>query len=125
MTGIEGEVGVEGQGEAVAGSEDDRHEIVADPGESEGEREEVESGHQTEHSDSEEKEEYGQRIVASRRTAAVQSESDGSDKIAYVDQDDEEVDQVGRYCCFTMASCYRYFSYAYMRWLLPSQITTS
>lgn len=92
---------MEGRGEAEVESEDDPHEIVP---ESECQREEeLEAGHHREHSDSEEKEEYSQRIVSSRRTAAVQSESDRYDKNAYVDQDGEEVNQAGRYCCISIS----------------------
>uniref|UniRef100_A0A7N0ZY05 RNA polymerase-associated protein LEO1 n=1 Tax=Kalanchoe fedtschenkoi TaxID=63787 RepID=A0A7N0ZY05_KALFE len=100
----EGEAGVEGQGEAGVESEwgGDPNEVVPDPGESEGEREEVERGHQREDSDgketdSEEKEEeYGRRVATSRRKAAVETGSDRSEENAYADDDDDEVDQAGR-----------------------------
>ncbi|CAM8927696.1 unnamed protein product [Rhodiola kirilowii] len=89
----DGEVGEEGQGEAEVESEGDPHEIGPDPGESEGEREEVEGSHHREdidekETDSEEKEEYGQRVVTSR--------SERSEENVYVDNDDDEVDQAGR-----------------------------
>ncbi|PPR85312.1 hypothetical protein GOBAR_AA35385 [Gossypium barbadense] len=73
-----------------------------DPGESEGERvqssQEVDIGDQREESeaketDSDEKEDYGQRVVTSRRREVIESGSERSEENHYPDNEDEEVDQ--------------------------------
>lgn len=77
-------------------------EVEPDPGESEGEREasseEVDIGDDREVSeakdaDSDEKEDYGRRVVASRRHEIVESGSERSEDQHYADHEDEEVDQ--------------------------------
>uniref|UniRef100_A0A7N0TPH0 RNA polymerase-associated protein LEO1 n=1 Tax=Kalanchoe fedtschenkoi TaxID=63787 RepID=A0A7N0TPH0_KALFE len=93
--------GVEGQGEAEVESDGDPHEVDLDPGESEGERDDMERGHQREDSDgketdSEEREEYGRRAATSRPKGAVEVGSERSEENAYADIDEEEVDQAGR-----------------------------
>ncbi|KAK9278642.1 hypothetical protein L1049_028215 [Liquidambar formosana] len=102
---IEGEGEAEGQGEAEVESEGDIRDADPDPGESEGERDqssqEVEVDDQREESegketDSDEKEEYGQRVVTSRRRDVVESGSERSEENHYVDNEDEEVDQARR-----------------------------
>ncbi|XP_059442458.1 protein LEO1 homolog [Corylus avellana] len=97
--GAEGEGEVEGHGEAEVESEGELHDVDPDPGESEGERDqssqEVEVGDQREESegkdtDSDEKEEYGQRVVTSKRRDVIES---GSEENHYPDNEDEGVDQ--------------------------------
>ncbi|XWS37284.1 hypothetical protein CRYUN_Cryun19dG0030000 [Craigia yunnanensis] len=98
----EGEAEVEGHGEAEVESDDDLRDVEPDPGESEGEREqssqEVDIGDRREESeakdtDSDEKEEYGQRVVTSRRREVIESGSERSVEHHYPDNEDEEVDQ--------------------------------
>ncbi|OMO51213.1 Leo1-like protein [Corchorus capsularis] len=98
----EGEGEVEGHGEAEVESDSDLRDVEPDPGESEGEREqssqEVDIGDQREESeakdtDSDEKEEYGQRVVTSRRREVIESGSERSEENHYPDNEDEEVDQ--------------------------------
>ncbi|TYJ05912.1 hypothetical protein E1A91_A12G196600v1 [Gossypium mustelinum] len=98
----EGEVEVEGHGEAEVESDGDLRDLEPDPGESEGERvqssQEVDIGDQREESeaketDSDEKEDYGQRVVTSRRREVIESGSERSEENHYPDNEDEEVDQ--------------------------------
>ncbi|XVF08947.1 hypothetical protein REPUB_Repub07fG0048600 [Reevesia pubescens] len=98
----EGEAEVEGHGEAEVESDGDLRDVEPDPGESEGEREqssqEVDIGDHREESeakdtDSDEKEEYGQRVVTSRRREVIESGSERSEENHYPDNEDEEVDQ--------------------------------
>ncbi|XWS51210.1 hypothetical protein CRYUN_Cryun12cG0157300 [Craigia yunnanensis] len=98
----EAEAEVEGHGEAEVESDGDLRDVEPDPGESEGEREqssqEVDIGDQREESeakdtDSDEKEEYGQRVVTSRRREVIESGSERSEEHHYPDNEDEEVDQ--------------------------------
>ncbi|CAL5327058.1 unnamed protein product [Camellia sinensis] len=98
----EGEGEVEGQGEAEVESEGELRDADPDPGESEGERDqssqEVEVADQREESEgkqseSDEKEEYGQRVVTSRRRDVIESGSERSEENHYADNEDEEVDQ--------------------------------
>lgn len=101
---VEGEAEVEGQGEVEVEMESDGELHDADPvhGESEGERDqssqEVEVGDQREESEgkdseSDEKEDYGHRVVTSRRRDVIESGSERSEENRYVDNEDEEVDQ--------------------------------
>ncbi|XP_057459803.1 protein LEO1 homolog isoform X2 [Actinidia eriantha] len=98
----EGEAEIEGQGEAEVESEGELREVDHDPGESEGERDqssqEVEVDGQREESEgkeseSDEKEQYGQRVVTSRRRDVIESGSEKSEEHHYADNEDEEVDQ--------------------------------
>ncbi|KAM3269182.1 protein LEO1 isoform X1 [Capsicum chacoense] len=98
----EGEGEVEGQGEAEMESEGEMQDVDPGHGESEGERDqssqEVEVGDQRVHSEgrdseSDEKEEYGQRVVTSRRREVIDSESERSEENQYADNEDEEVNQ--------------------------------
>ncbi|XVF54420.1 hypothetical protein PTKIN_Ptkin05aG0178800 [Pterospermum kingtungense] len=98
----EGEAEVEGHGEAEVESDGDIRDVEPDPGESEGEREqssqEVDIGDQRDESeaketDSDEKEEYGQRVVTSRRREIIESGSERSEEHHYPNNEDEEVDQ--------------------------------
>ncbi|XP_065878560.1 protein LEO1 homolog [Euphorbia lathyris] len=102
----EGEGEGEDEGEAHEDveieSEGEMREVEPDPGESEGERDEssedVDVGDDREVSeakdaDSDEKEDYGQRVVTSRRHDIIESGSDRSSGQHYVDHEDEEVDQ--------------------------------
>ncbi|MBA0863842.1 hypothetical protein Goshw_026569 [Gossypium schwendimanii] len=98
----EGEAEVEGHGEAEVESDGDLRDLEPDPGESEGERvqssQEVDIGDQREESeaketDSDEKEDYGQRVVTSRRREVIESGSERSEENHYPDNEDEEVDQ--------------------------------
>ncbi|KAF5477130.1 hypothetical protein F2P56_003802 [Juglans regia] len=98
----EGEGEVEGHGEVEVESEGELHNVDPDPGESEGERDqssqEVEVGDQREESegkdtDSDEKEEYGQRVVTSKRRDVIESGSERSEERHYPDNEDEEVEQ--------------------------------
>ncbi|KAL7192244.1 hypothetical protein ACSBR2_024144 [Camellia fascicularis] len=98
----EGEGEVEGQGEAEVESEGELRDADPDPGESEGERDqssqEVEVADQREESEgkqseSDDKEEYGQRVVTSRRRDVIESGSERSEENHYADNEDEEVDQ--------------------------------
>ncbi|KAK9996218.1 hypothetical protein SO802_020904 [Lithocarpus litseifolius] len=98
----EGEIEVEGPGEAEVESEGELVEVEPDPGESEGERDqssqEVEVGDQRneiggKETDSDEKEDYGQRVVTSKRRDVIESGSERSDENHYPDNDEEEVDQ--------------------------------
>ncbi|XWS60456.1 hypothetical protein CRYUN_Cryun07bG0037800 [Craigia yunnanensis] len=98
----EGEAEVEGHDEAEVESDGDLHDVEPDPGESEGEREqssqEVDIGDQREESeakdtDSDEKEDYGQKVVTSRRREVIERGSKRSDENHYPDNEDEEVDQ--------------------------------
>lgn len=98
------EGGVENQGEPEEESEGELHDATADHGESEGERDqsspEVEAGDQRDesegkYSESDGREEYGQRVVTSRRRDVVESESERSEGNHFVDNGDEEVDQDG------------------------------
>lgn len=98
----EGEGEVEGHGEVEVESDVELHDVEPDPGESEGEREqssqEIDIGDQREESevkdsDSDEKEEYGQRVVTSRRREVIESGSERSEENHYPDNEDEEVDQ--------------------------------
>ncbi|XP_044477084.1 protein LEO1 homolog isoform X2 [Mangifera indica] len=93
----EGEVQV-GHGEAYVESEGELRDVEPDPGESEGEgdqiSQEVDVVDQREESeakytDSDEKEEYGQRVVTSRRREVVESGSERSDENHYPDNEDE------------------------------------
>ncbi|XP_010546202.1 PREDICTED: protein LEO1 homolog isoform X2 [Tarenaya hassleriana] len=97
----EGEVDVEGHGEAEPETDGEPGDVEPDPGESEGEREqswqEGDVGNQREESeardaDSENKEEYEERVATSRRQNVVESGSERSDGKHY-EYDDEEVDQ--------------------------------
>ncbi|KDP31332.1 hypothetical protein JCGZ_11708 [Jatropha curcas] len=99
---VEGEDEVEGHEDVEVESEGEMREVEPDPGESEGEREpsseEVDVGDEREVSeakdaDSDEKEEYGHRVVASRRRDIIESGSDRSEEQHYSDHEDEEVDQ--------------------------------
>lgn len=101
---VEGEAEVEGQGEVEVEMESDGELHDADPvhGESEGERDqssqEVEVGDQREESEgkdseSDEKEDYGHRVVTSRRRDVIESGSERSEENRYADNEDEEVDQ--------------------------------
>lgn len=83
-------------------SEGEMRDVEPDPGESEGERDqssqEVDAVDQREESeakytDSDEKEDYGQRVVTSRRREVVESGSERSEENHYPDNEDEEVDQ--------------------------------
>ncbi|XP_057480745.1 protein LEO1 homolog [Actinidia eriantha] len=96
----QGEAEIEGQGEAEVESEGELRDH--DPGESEGERDqssqEVEVDVQREasegkESESDEKEQYGQRVVTSRRRDVIESGSEKSEENHYADNEDEEVDQ--------------------------------
>ncbi|KAH9778096.1 protein LEO1-like [Citrus sinensis] len=98
----EGEGEVEGHGEAEVESEGEMHDAEPDPGQSEGERDqssqEVDVVDQREESeakytDSDEKEEYGQRVATSRRREVIESGSERSEENHYPDHEDEEVDQ--------------------------------
>ncbi|XVF11814.1 hypothetical protein REPUB_Repub08aG0059900 [Reevesia pubescens] len=98
----EAEAEVEGHGEAEVESDGDLRDVEPDPGESEGERDQssqdVDIGDQREESeakdtDSDEKEEYGQRVVTSRRREVIASASERSEENHYPDNEDEEVDQ--------------------------------
>ncbi|XP_075661704.1 protein LEO1 homolog isoform X1 [Castanea sativa] len=98
----EGEIEVEGPGEAEVESEGELVEVEPDPGESEGERDqssqEVEVGDQRDEiggkeTDSDEKEDYGQRVVTSKRRDVIESGSERSEENHYPDNDEEEVDQ--------------------------------
>ncbi|OVA00791.1 Leo1-like protein [Macleaya cordata] len=105
----EGEVDIEGQGEVEVESEAELHDVDPDRGESEAERvqsspERAQSSPEREISDqrvesegkeaeSDEEEEYGQRVVTSRRRDVVDSESERSEEHHYVDNEDEEVDE--------------------------------
>ncbi|XP_057489506.1 uncharacterized protein LOC130775420 [Actinidia eriantha] len=98
----EGEAEIEGQGEAEVESEGELREVDHDPGESEGERDqssqEVEVDGQREESEgkeseSDEKEQYGRRVVTSRRRDVIESGSEKSEEHHYADNEDEEVDQ--------------------------------
>ena len=95
---------MEGHGEVEIESEGELQGVEPDPGEeSEGERDqssqEVDVGHHGEEEsegkevDSEDREEYGQRVVTSRRHDLVESESERSEENHYIDNEDEEVDQ--------------------------------
>ncbi|GMY15531.1 protein LEO1 homolog isoform X1 [Fagus crenata] len=95
----EGEGEVEGHGEVEVESEGELRDVEPDPGESEGDRDqssqEVEVGDQREESegkdtDSDEKEDYGQRVVTSKRRDVIES---GSEENHYPDNEEEEVDQ--------------------------------
>ncbi|XAR65526.1 hypothetical protein NMG60_11009677 [Bertholletia excelsa] len=99
---VEGEGEVDGQGDAEVESEGELNEIDPDHGGSEGEREqssqEVEVADQREESEgkeseSDEKEEYGQRVVTSRRRDVIESGSERSEENHFADNEDEEVDQ--------------------------------
>ncbi|KAJ8752729.1 hypothetical protein K2173_007039 [Erythroxylum novogranatense] len=102
----EGEIDVEGEVEEHEDvdieSEVEMREVEPDPGESEGEREpssqDVDVGDHREESeakytDSEEKEEFGHRVVTSRRRDVIESGSERSEEPHYADHEDEEVDQ--------------------------------
>ncbi|XP_027125687.2 protein LEO1 homolog [Coffea arabica] len=98
----EGEGEVEGHGEAEIESEAELQDIDHDRGESEGEREqssqEVEAGDHREESgekdsESDEKVQYDQRVVTSRRRGDVISGSERSEDNTYADNEDEEVNQ--------------------------------
>ncbi|KAL3374866.1 hypothetical protein AABB24_006385 [Solanum stoloniferum] len=98
----DGEGEVEGQGEAEMESEGEMQEVDPGQGESEGERDqssqEIEVGDQRAQSEgrdseSDEKEDYGQRVVTSRRRDVIDSESEGSEENRYGDNEDEEVNQ--------------------------------
>ncbi|KAK4568065.1 hypothetical protein RGQ29_003716 [Quercus rubra] len=98
----EGEIEVEGPGEAEVESEGELVEVEPDPGESEGERDqssqEVDIGDQRDEiggkeTDSDEKEDYGQRVVTSKRRDVIESGSERSEENHYPDNDEEEVDQ--------------------------------
>lgn len=101
---IEAEAYAEGQGEAEGESEGEYREEEPEVGESEGEREqssqEVEVGEQHEESearetDSDDKEDYAQKVVTSRRRDIVDSGSERSEEQEphYIDPEDEEVGQ--------------------------------
>lgn len=98
----EGEGEVEGQGEAEIESENEPQDLDPLQGESEGERDkssqELEIGNQREqseerYSESDEKVDYGQRVVTSRRHDAVESGSERSGDNHYVANEDDEVNQ--------------------------------
>ncbi|XP_044485830.1 protein LEO1 homolog isoform X2 [Mangifera indica] len=93
----------EGHGEVDVESEGEMRGVEPDPGESEGERDqssqEVDVVGQREESeakytDSDEKEEYGQRVVTSKRREVVESGSERSEENHYPDNEDEEIDHV-------------------------------
>ncbi|CAK9163507.1 unnamed protein product [Ilex paraguariensis] len=98
----EGEAEVEGQREAEVESEGKLRDVHHDIGESEGERDqssqEVEIGDPREeserkYSDSDEREEFGQRVVTSKRRDVIDSGSERSEDNHYAENDDEDVDQ--------------------------------
>lgn len=98
----EGEGEVEGQGEAEIESEGEPQDLEPLQGESEGERDksspEVEIDNQREqseerYSESDDKEDYGQRGVTSRRHDAVESGSERSGENHYAANEDDEVNQ--------------------------------
>ncbi|XP_042040519.1 protein LEO1 homolog [Salvia splendens] len=98
----EGEGEVEGQGEAEIQSEGEPQDLDPLQGESEGERDkssqELEIGNQREqsqerYSESDDKEDYDQRVVTSRRHDAVESGSERSGENHYVANEDDEVNQ--------------------------------
>ncbi|GAV85282.1 Leo1 domain-containing protein [Cephalotus follicularis] len=95
----EGEGEEEGHGEVGAESEGEQHDVEHDPGESEGEREqssqEVDVVGQREESegketDSDGKEDYGQRVVTSRRRDLIDSGSERSEENHFPFNEDEE-----------------------------------
>ncbi|PIN02487.1 hypothetical protein CDL12_25001 [Handroanthus impetiginosus] len=92
----------EGQGEAELESEGEPQDLDPLHGESEGERDkssqDVEIGDQREdseerYSESDDKEEYNQRVVTSRRRDVVDSGSERSEENRYVPSEDDEVNQ--------------------------------
>ncbi|KAL2935407.1 Protein LEO1-like protein [Bienertia sinuspersici] len=98
---VDAEGYAEGQGEAEGESEGEYREEEPEVGESEGEREqssqEVEVGEQQEESearetDSDDKEDYAQKVVTSRRRDVVDSGSERSEEQEphYIDPEDEE-----------------------------------
>ncbi|KAL1566357.1 protein LEO1 isoform X3 [Salvia divinorum] len=98
----EAEGEVEGQGEAEIESEGEPQDLDPLQGESEGERDkssqELEIGNQREqseerYSESDDKEDYVQRVVTSRRHDAVESGSERSGENHYVANEDDEVNQ--------------------------------
>ncbi|PIN03742.1 hypothetical protein CDL12_23727 [Handroanthus impetiginosus] len=98
----EGEGEGEGQGEAELESEGEPQDLDPLHGESEGERDkssqEVEIGDQREeseerYSESDDKEEYNQRVVTSRRHDVADSGSERSEENRYVPSEDDEVNQ--------------------------------
>ncbi|KAF5730195.1 hypothetical protein HS088_TW20G00567 [Tripterygium wilfordii] len=104
--GHEGEVEGEVEEQGEAESEGELRDVEPDPGESEGEREqsskELDAGDQREESEreekekeseSDEKEDYGARVVTSRRRGMVESGSERSEDAHYPDIEEEEVDQ--------------------------------
>ncbi|KAG6386067.1 hypothetical protein SASPL_154953 [Salvia splendens] len=105
----EGEGEVEGQGEAEIQSEGEPQDLDPLQGESEGERDkssqELEIGNQREqsqerYSESDDKEDYDQRVVTSRRHDAVESGSERSGENHYVaNEDDELTPALGVYSC--------------------------
>ncbi|WOH03470.1 hypothetical protein DCAR_0622868 [Daucus carota subsp. sativus] len=101
---VEGEAEVEGQGEVEAEMESDGDLHDADPvhGESEAERDqssqEVEVGDQREESEgkdfeSDDQEDYRQRVVTSKRRNAIESGSERFEENRYAENEDEEVEQ--------------------------------
>ncbi|XP_041998268.1 protein LEO1 homolog isoform X2 [Salvia splendens] len=100
--GPDAEGEVEGQGEAEIESEGEPQDLDPLQGESEGERDkssqELEIGNQREqsqerYSESDDKEDYDQRVVTSRRHDAVESGSERSGENHYVANEDDEVNQ--------------------------------
>ncbi|XP_058070392.1 protein LEO1 homolog isoform X2 [Magnolia sinica] len=97
----EAEAEVEGEGEAEVESEVEIHDVDPNQRESEGERvqsspEREISGQRVESEGKEadsEDQEYGQRVVTSRRREVIVSGSERSEENNYVDDEDEEVDQ--------------------------------
>lgn len=113
-----GEAEVEGQGEVEVEMESDGELHDADPvhGESDGERDqssqEVEVGDRREESEgketeSDDKEEYGHRVVTSRRRDVIESGSERSEENRFAVNEDEEVDQTRspRYYAKTLRLC--------------------
>ncbi|CAN4088380.1 unnamed protein product [Withania somnifera] len=93
---VEGEGEVEGHGEAGMESEDEMQDIH--PGERDQSSQEIEVGDQRvqsegRDSESDEKEEYGQRVVTSRRREVIDSDSERSEENRYDDNEDQEVNQ--------------------------------
>lgn len=106
----EGEGEVEGQGEAEVESEGEPQDLDPLQGESEGERDkssqELEIGNQREqseerYSESDDKVDYGQRVVTSRRHGAVESGSERSGENHYVANEDDEVNQARSHRSFS------------------------
>nr|XP_043607147.1 protein LEO1 homolog isoform X2 [Erigeron canadensis] len=97
----EGEVVVEGQGEAEIGSDTDGelnemdHERIESEGERDQSSQEVDLVEQRDESEGKDSgsDQLGQRVVTSRRREVVESESERSEENHYMDNVDEEIDQ--------------------------------